>query len=57
MEYFFAGSFEKVYVCDPRHYDGTIDTILNEYPGVDDVLFLMRDAEFVSAETLAFLSE
>lgn len=57
MEYFFAGSFEKVYVCDPRHYDGTLDTILNEYPGVDDVLFLMRDAEFVSKETLAFLLE
>ena len=55
LEYLLASHFRTIYVCDPRNTEMKVGEMLEEHPGVTDVLFLMRKAELVSGETLEAL--
>ena len=52
LEYLLAPHFRTVYVCDPRNTEMKVREMLEEHPGVTDVLFLMRKADLVSKDTL-----
>lgn len=57
MERFLAFHYEKTYVLDPRHEDGTIDDFLAEHTDIKDVVFVMRSTNLLSEVTAQALQE
>lgn len=51
MERFLAFHFQKTYVLDPRHEEGTLDDFLAEHLDVEDVVFVMRSTNLLSDVT------
>lgn len=52
MERYLALNFSKTYVLDPRHTDVTADDVLDEHPGINKVLVLMRRTNLTSDDTI-----
>lgn len=51
MEALFAAHYKHVYIIDSRFYEESVSSFIDEHTDVADVLFLMREAEFLSEET------
>lgn len=56
MERYLALDFSKTYVMDPRHTDVAADDVLDEHPGINKVLVLMRRTNLTSDDTIKALA-
>ena len=55
MDYFFAEHYRKVYIIDPRHYEGSIKSFIKKHD-IDDGLFLMCAINVMGEEVIDTLS-
>ena len=54
LDYLFAYSYHDVYILDPRHYKGTLQSFL-EKNQIDDALFLVAGNTLVNSDIKKFL--
>lgn len=55
IDYLFASVYRHVYIIDPRHYRGTLDSFLKDHD-VDDAVFIMSSNNLTSQSFSDFLA-